>query len=286
MIYNCSFRVDYVREMRRGLSYTLSYQRVNKTPGGNLLFDYKATGDEEVQYLSEIKLSDVGFSVRYAPNEKFYQGKTYRIPIPNQYPIIQVNFRAGARGLLGSGYDYQMLTAQVSKVFYLAPFGHSDWTLEGGRVFGAVPYPLLEIHRANQTYSYQLQAYNLMNFLEFASDKYVALSIQHYFNGFFFNKVPLLRRLKWREVVSFKGLYGGLDAKNQPTDANGLIRFPVDDQGRTVTHTLEREPYVEASVGVANIFRIFRVDYVRRLTYTDLPGVSKWGIRARFKFDF
>ncbi|MCY7329855.1 MAG: DUF5686 family protein, partial [Saprospiraceae bacterium] len=156
----------------------------------------------------------------------------------------------------------------------------------GGRVLGQVPYPLLEIHRANQTFSYQLQAYNLMNFLEFASDKYVALNIQHNFNGFFFNKVPLLRRLKWREVLSFKALYGGLDEKNKPTDTNGLLRFPVDDKGRTVTQTLESQPYIEASVGIANIFHIFRVDYVRRMTYTDLPGVSKWGIRARFKFDF
>ncbi len=286
MLYNCSARLDYVREMRRGLSYTLSFQRVRKAPGGTILFDYKTLGSETVQYLPEINLSDVGFSLRFAPNEKFYQGKTYRIPIPNKYPIMQVSFRAGAKGLLGSDFDYQTLTAKVNKIFYIAPFGYSDWTLEGGRVFGQVPYPLLEIHRANQTFSYQLQAYNLMNFLEFASDKYVALNIQHNFNGFFFNKVPLLRRLKWREVLSFKGLYGGLDKKNRPTDTNGLLRFPVDDKGRTVTQTLESQPYIEASVGIANIFRIFRVDYVRRMTYTDLPGVSKWGIRARFKFDF
>jgi len=92
--------------------------------------------------------------------------------------------------------------------------------------------------------------------------------------------------LKWREVASFKGLYGGLDQKNQPTDTNGVLRFPVAANGQTVTHTLEKEPYIEASVGIANIFRLFRVDYVRRLTYTELPGVSKWGIRARFKLDF
>jgi len=98
--------------------------------------------------------------------------------------------------------------------------------------------------------------------------------------------VPLLRCLKWREVLSFKGLYGGLDTKNRPSNTNGLLRFPVDNDGRTVTHTLEGKPYIEASVGIANIFKLFRVDYVRRIAYTDLPGISKWGIRARFKLDF
>ncbi len=286
MIYNRSFKLNYVREMRKGLSYTASFQQLRKLPGGILQFDYRRAGDEDVHYLPEINVTEMGFSVRYAVNEKFYQGKTYRIPILSKYPIFQLHVRAGKKGLLGGEYDYQQVSAQVSKIFYIAPLGYSDWSLEAGRVFGKVPYPLLVIHRANQTYSYQLQAYNLMNFLEFASDKFVALNIQHNFGGFFFNKIPVIRRLKWREVASFKGLYGGLDQRNQPSLTNGVLRFPVDANGQTVTHTLEKQPYIEASVGIANIFRLFRVDYVRRLTYTDLPGVSKWGIRARFKLDF
>jgi len=286
MIYNRALHVEYVRELRRGLSYTLMARQVKKTPGGALMFDYQIPGVDGPQYQAEIATATLGFSIRYAPNEKFYQGKTYRIPIMNKYPVFQVNFQAGVKDVLGGEYNYQTLMAKVTKTFYIAPLGISDWSLEAGRVFGTVPYPLLEIHRANQTYSYQLQAYNLMNFLEFASDQYVALNIQHNFGGFFFNKIPLLKRLKWREVASFKGLYGGLDDKNRPTNSNGLLRFPVDEQGRTVTNTLENQPYAEASVGIANIFKLFRVDYVRRLTYTDLPGVSKWGIRARFKLDF
>lgn len=286
MIYNRAFVMEYVRELQRGLSYTLAFRQVQKSPGGALLFDYQQPGVDGTQYQAEIATATLGFTIRYAPNEKFYQGKTYRIPIMNKYPIFQLGFQAGVKDVLGGEYNYQTLMARVTKTFYIAPLGISEWTLEGGRVFGTVPYPLLEIHRANQTYSYQLQAYNLMNFLEFASDKYLALNIQHNFGGFFFNKIPLLRRLKWREVLSFKGLYGGLDDKNRPSNSNGLLKFPIDDQGRTVTNTLENRPYIEASVGIANIFKLFRVDYVRRLTYTDLPGVSKWGIRARFKLDF
>lgn len=286
MLYNRALQMEYLRELRRGVSYTMTFRQVQKTPAGTLLFDYQKIGVEGSLYLPQVATTTVGFSIRYAPNEKFYQGKTYRIPIMNKYPVFQVNFQAGMKDILGGEYNYQTLVAKVSKTFYIAPLGISEWALEAGRVFGTVPYPLLEIHRANQSYSYQLQAYNLMNFLEFASDKYAALSIQHNFGGFFFNKVPWLRRLKWREVASFKGLYGGLDKRNQPSSANSLLHFPVDENGRTVTNTLENKPYMEASVGIANIFKLFRVDYVRRLTYTDLPGVSKWGIRARFKLDF
>jgi Family of unknown function (DUF5686)/CarboxypepD_reg-like domain len=285
MIYNKSFRVAYDRELMRGLSYSLSFSRVIKAPGGALLFDYQLN-DTGVEYKKQIITSSAGLSIRYAPNEKFYQGKTYRIPIQNKYPIMQLNFQAATKGLLSSEYNYQVLSCEVYKLFYLAPLGYATAILEGGRVFGTVPYPLLTIHRANQTFSYQLPAYNLMNFLEFASDKYVSLNIQQHFGGFFFNKVPLLRRLKWREVASFKGLYGGVDAKNRPSDTNGLLRFPVDNEGRTLTNTLENKPYIEVSAGIENIFKIFRVDYVRRMTYTHLPNVSKWGIRARFKIDF
>lgn len=286
MLYNRAFQLEYLRELRRGLSYSMTFRQVQKTPAGTLLFDYQKVGVEGPLYLDQVATTTLGFSIRYAPNEKFYQGKTYRIPIMNKYPVFQVNFQAGVKDILGGDYNYQTLVAKVTKTFYIAPLGISEWAFEAGRVFGTVPYPLLEIHRANQSFSYQLQAYNLMNFLEFASDKYVALNVQHNFGGFFFNKIPLFRRLKWREVASFKGLYGGLDKRNQPSTANSLLRFPVDEYGRTVTNTLENKPYMEASVGIANIFKLFRVDYVRRLTYTDLPGVSKWGIRARFKLDF
>lgn len=286
MTYNQAFNVDYVRETERGLSYTLSARRVSQTPGGVLLYDYRTSSDGPIQYLDQIVSTELGGSIRYAPNQKFYQGKTYRIPIDTKYPTFQLGLRAGFKNLLNGSYNYQILTAKITKIFYIAPFGISDWTLEAGRVLGTVPYPILKVHAANQTYSYQLNAYNLMNFLEFASDKWVGLSIQHNFNGLLFNKVPLLRRLKWREVASFKGLYGGLDQKNRPSDTNGLLRFPVDDNGKTLTHTLENKPYIEASVGIANILKLFRVDYVRRFTYTDLPNAPKWGIRARFKIEF
>ena len=158
--------------------------------------------------------------------------------------------------------------------------------VEGGRTFGTLPFPLLKIHRANQTYAYQLESYNLMNFMEFVSDKYASVNMTHSFGGFFFNRIPLLRQLKWREMVSFKALWGGLDEKNRPNTDNGLLHFPTDPNGAPLTYTLEKEPYMEASVGIGNIFKVLRIDYVRRINYLDHPNVAKWGIRARFKLEF
>jgi hypothetical protein len=118
------------------------------------------------------------------------------------------------------------------------------------------------------------------------SDKYASINYQHNFQGVFFGRLPLINKLKWREVVTFKGLWGSLDDQNQPDNNNELLRFPVDENGQVLTNTLERKPYIETSVGISNIFKVLRVDYVRRLNYTDLPNVSKWGIRARVKFEF
>jgi hypothetical protein len=163
--------------------------------------------------------------------------------------------------------------------------GYTDITFEAGKIFGKVPYPLLYAHRANQTYSYQKQSYNLMNFLEFVSDRYVSLNADYCFNGFIFNKIPLIKKLKLREWVTFKVLYGGLLASNDPDFNVDLFKFPVDSYGVPLTFTLEKKPYIEASIGVANIFNLLRVDLIKRFTYLDNPNVSELGVRIILKLD-
>ena len=125
-----------------------------------------------------------------------------------------------------------------------------------------------------------------MNFLEFVSDQYTSLNIDHCFNGFFFNKIPLFKRLKLREVVSLKLLYGGLSSINDPSKQSDLFKFPLDNLGKPITYTFDNGPYVEGSIGISNILRYFRVDLIKRFTYLGNPGVSSWGIRMKGKFDF
>jgi hypothetical protein len=284
MIYKRVFGAEYLKETASGFSYAFTFKSQRQLPAGALLFQYGSA--ERPDYLPEINTTEFTTHLRYAPNEKFYQGATYRTPILSRFPVFNLYYTYGGKNLLGGAYDFHSVQIKASKVFFMAPLGWSQVVAEAGRTFGTVPFPLLVAHRANQTYAYQLESYNLMNFLEFVSDKYASVNINHTFGGFFFNRVPLLRRLKWREMVSFKGLWGGLDDANRPTADNGLLHFPTNADGTPLTYALDKRPYMEASVGVGNIFKILRVDYVRRLSYLDHPNVTKWGIRARVKVEF
>ena len=128
-----------------------------------------------------------------------------------------------------------------------------------------------------------------MNFLEFVSDNYIALNSDFYFNGFFFNKIPLLKKLKLREVASFKILYGGVRDENNPNINKGLFNYPKDNISGVPVQTiysLSNVPYIEGSVGIANIFKIVRIDLVKRFTYLDHPNISTWGIRTRIRAEF
>jgi hypothetical protein len=124
-----------------------------------------------------------------------------------------------------------------------------------------------------------------MNFLEFVSDQYVALNVNHSFNGFIFNKIPLLKKLKLRELVTFKILYGSLSDRNNPDYQNDLFKFPTDANGVPLTYTLDRKPYIEAGIGLSNILNLIRIDVIKRFTYVGNPNVSSIGIRIKFMLD-
>ncbi len=284
MIYNRVFGVEYLKELASHFSYAFTAKTTRQMPAGALRFEYGSP--EHPSFDPELQTAEFGVHLRFAPNERFYQGGNYRTPILNRHPVFNLWYNLGVRGILGSEYQYHSLQAKVEKLFYVAPMGRTTVVLEGGRIFGTLPYPLLKAHRANQSFAYQLESYNLMNFMEFISDKYASVNVTQNFWGFFFNRIPLLNRLKLREMVSFKGLWGGLDNANRPTEDNGLLLFPTNPDGTPLSYALGNKPYMEASVGVSNIFKILRVDYVRRLSYLDHPNVAKWGIRVRFKVEF
>jgi hypothetical protein len=280
---NKTIKTEFLDEFQTHFSYLLGYSFTRQTSAGNLYFK---TSDsiQLTNNIPYINISEVYLNLRYAPNEKFYQGKLYRAPFPGKYPVIQLKIAGGFKSIYND-YNYLRLQLGISRRYYLSVLGYSDVAVEAGKIFGQVSYPLLFIHNANQTYSYQANSYNLMNFLEFVSDQYVSLNVDHCFNGFFFNKVPLLKKLKLREVVSLKVLYGSLTKNSNPDYQNNLFKFPVDANGTPLTYSLGQKPYIEASVGVSNIFKIFRVDLIKRITYQNYPNVSSLGLRIQFRFD-
>ena len=282
-LYNSNFKIDYVHEFDNHLSYSLGFKNWKQEPAGSIIYTKVENG--ATVNIDKLITSEFSGELRWAPHEQFYQGKVYRIPIINKYPIFTFRFIAGVKGFWNSGYNYQNISARMEKRAYMSQLGYSDLVVEGGYIFGKLPYPLMTIHHANQTYAYQLNSYNLMNFQEFVSDHFIALNIDHHFNGLFFNRVPLLRKLKLREVVSMKMLYGGVRNENKPSNDPSLIKYPVFE-GVPTTYSLEKKPYIEGSVGVTNIFKLIRVDLVKRFNYLENPYVATWGVRVRFKFDF
>ncbi|PSR52180.1 hypothetical protein AHMF7605_00920 [Adhaeribacter arboris] len=285
-LYNKTFNLEYLQEFENHFSYRLGLKRWQQSPAGSLAFERITTSENQSALLSHLTTSELSAELRWAPNEKFFQGKIYRTSFVGRYPVFTLRGIAGVKGLFDGEYNYQQLTLNVFKRFSLSQLGYTDVVTEGGYLFGQVPYPLLSIHRANQTYSYQFQSYNLMNFLEFASDRYASMMLDHCFNGFIFNKIPLIKKTKFREYATLKVLYGGLRPENNPAENNQLLKFPVDASGVTTTYSLEDKPYVEGSLGIGNIFKFFRIDLVKRFSYLDHPDTSELGIRGQFKFDF
>jgi hypothetical protein len=282
LLINRTLRAEFLDEFQNHFSFLTGYSFSRQSPLGTIHFipfNY-STADGEIGH---INVSELYLNLRYAPDESFYQGRMYRFPFPGRKPVVQLKIAVG-RASLQDDLNYARLQFSISQRFYTSVIGYTDISLEAGQIFGKLPFQLLFIHTANQTYSYQRNSYNLMNFMEFVSDRYASLNIDHSFNGFFLNKIPLISKLKLREIVTLKVIAGDLSTRNNPHTPD-LFRFPEDASGNLLTYGLNRKPYVEAGIGVSNIFRIFRVDFVKRFTYLDNPYVTKTGFLFQFKFD-
>ena len=275
MLYYQLFELQHYLKWGNGFSTTVTLTHRNETPGGNWQFQ---SADFPWDHLTT---SEASIKLRFAPNERYYQGMSHRSMIITKYPVLSLTYTRGFKNVWHSQYSYSTLQASLFKRVYLGFFGYIDSELEAGKVFGrGIPYPLLYLHRANQTYSYQTYSYNMMNFLEFVSDQYAAYFGEYHLNGFLFNQIPLIKHLKFRGIVTFKALYGGLSDPNNPEVTPGLMLFPTDKNGHPTTFSLNHTPYMEVGFGIENIFKALRVDFVKRLTYLNNPNVSQYGVRV------
>lgn len=275
-LYNRIVRLDYVKDFPDHFSFDLGFKHWQQDPAGLLFYE---TANNPGKQINQLTTSEFDLLLRYAPNEKFLQGTIHRFTIPSKYPIFTLNINSGNKGLLNGEYNYLNLSANIYKRFYLSQLGYTDFTLLGGTVLGQVPFPLLSIIPANQTYLYDKNAYNMMNFLEFVADHYAGLNITHYFGGFFLNKIPLIESFKLREILSFKIIYGGLRDENNPSLHPDLYKFPTFANGAPATYALGNTPYIEAGAGVSNIFKVLRLDVIHRFNYLDHQGITPWGLR-------
>ncbi len=204
--------------------------------------------------LNRVKISELKFNTHFALREKYVLGAFDRYSLSSMFPIINLRTSFGIKGTFGSAYEYQKVYLSIKDKIFINPLGYSVYHAGFGKIWGTVPFPVLEVHNGNETFFYDPLAFNLMNFLEYASDEWVQGVITHHFNGLFLNKIPLMRRLQWRELIWVKGVAGSLRPENQTT-----LEFPT-------ALTALPKPYFESGVGVENIFKLLRVDFMYRLT--------------------
>ena len=208
--------------------------------------------------------------MRISHDEKVFRSTFSRRFIESKYPVITLSLSAGMPRWMSGAYEYCRLEGGIHYRHKLPPIGYSDILLQGGKIFGKIPYPLLKLHEGNATYFYDPYAFSCMNYYEFASDAWVGLFYEHHFNGWILGRIPLIKALKWREVFVCKGVWGTLSACNngsQP-DTEACLRFPA---GMSSVD----KPYVEMGFGIENIFRLFRVDCTWRLTHRQTPPEQK-----------
>ena len=289
-----SFEINYFYDFLNDFSIKLSAISQNHRPLGSLQFNYSSSEfPNGLATVYDLDITNLQAHFRWAPNQKFVQGKNFRHPIYTRAPIFNFYYLKGLKGVLSGDYNYHKFEMDIFKRLFLPPFGYTDVILEGGKVWGTgVPYYLLLLPRANQTFTAQHRNFNMMNYMEFSNDFYLAWNFQHFFKGYILNKVPLLKRLKLREVVSFKGIWGQLSDQNNPDVNPEFIQFLKDDNGLVQTTSLAAKPYMEASVGIGNIFKFARIDFIKRFTYLDNPyvpelfGVRGLGVRFVGGFEF
>lgn len=277
MTYLRHSRLEYLMERAGGFSLKVGFSHQIQEATHWLPFE-NGYGDVFKNYQE----ATFDITLRYAPGEKFYQSKTNRYPINLDAPVFVLSHTYGPKGFLGSKYTINKTEFSVQKRFWFSAFGYTDIILKAGKVWSEVSYPDLLLPNANLSYTIQPESYSMMNAMEFANDQYLSWDMTYWANGALFNRIPLIKYMKLREVISFRGLYGSLKEKNNPEFNNNLFRFPLDAQ----CQPMDKIPYMEFGVGIDNIFTILRLDYVWRLTYRDKPGVDLSGLRIQLHFTF
>ena len=259
-------RGEYEHEYFNGFSNTIGARYLKITPSVYIPFR-----NESLDYdYKQLESYEISYNLHFCYNEKFVSGEFTRVSMgSNGFPSLDLELTAGTWDNHGSYKNYYRAIGMISQKVSFGPLGKMRYIIEGGKVFGHVPFPLLKLHEGNETYAFDKYAFNMMNLYEFASDTYMSVTAEHHFNGFFFNRLPLLRKLKWREVLYGKGLVGDISDKN--CRQNAIMDFPS-------TLGDVNKPYFEAGVGIENIFRFFRVDGVWRLSHHDNPDAKKFAL--------
>ncbi len=295
MFYNRQ-QLSFEREEEWGMKTALSLKTEENEAAGALFFEklsypvppiiYPGTNISKLLHNGKLRTTELRFEMEIAPGRTYINTKQRRYPINLDAPVFSLSHAMGLNGFLGGQYAYNFSEAGLYKRFWMRSWGKIDVQLNAGAQWNKVPYPLLIMPAANLSFIVQNGTFNLINNMEFLNDRYASADISWDMNGKIFNRIPLLKKLKWREYVGFKCLWGQLTDKNNPFleqnagDAT-LMYFPEG------SHVMDpKRPYMELVLGVHNIFKILHVEYVRRLNYNELSTAHKHGVRLMVRMTF
>ena len=273
-------KINFKWETDYGLATSFELRTESNRPTGKLVYE-KMDGT----LVDKLRVSEVSLGFNYRPGQSYVNSKQQRMAVNLDAPEFNITHTMGIKHFLGGEFNTNLTEISIYKRFWLGSWGHIDTRVQGGAQWNKVPFQFLITPPVNTSYFEHQGTFNLMKGLEFLNDRYAQFNLAWDLEGKIFNRIPLIKKLKWREYVAFKGMWGHLTDKNNPylpQNANDteLYKFPVD------TRVMTRDPYMEFVVGVHNIFKFLEVDYVRRLTYTHAPGISKNGIRFGFNLVF
>ncbi len=278
-------RFELYKQYYSGFAHALTLQHrtfdpFDPLPSAGIFMD--ENGREREQVIS----SEVGARLRYAYKEEYLEGQYLRTSLGSKWPIVEVRGSVGLKDVLNSGYEYQKASVTISDNVKIPPLGSIYYNLFAGKTFskGALPYPLLDIAPGNEFHYYLRNAFNMMTRYEFISDQYAGFNFEHSIGGGIFNYIPYLKKAKLRQFWTAKGIIGSLNDENTALNITSQQK-----PGGYPFRTLEKHPYVEVGTGVENIFQLFRLDFVWRVTPKPLPGEDQskyFGIFGSVRFHF
>lgn len=273
-------KLAFTYETDWGFRFNTSLRFQSNRTVGNLHY-YHLDGTE----VKKIRMTDLNVGINYNPGVTYVNTKQQRLPINLDSPEIGLSHTMGFKGFMGGQYHSNITKLSIYKRQWLGSWGYLDFHAIGQAQWNKVPFPMLILPPINLSYFEQETTISLMKDWEFLNDRQVFWALSWDMNGKLLNRIPLIKKLKWREWFAIKGVWGHLTDKNNPylekNQGDGrLFKFPKN------SHVMNDTPYWECVAGVHNIFKFFSVEYVRRLTYLNNNNIDKWGIRFGFMMSF
>jgi hypothetical protein len=267
---NLSIEIEPVKNLI--FESSISYKTL-ESASSKFSLDY-FTDDTHTSTKSLVKQAEIGIQIEFTPNKKTSGYGVERSIVDSPYSRIFVNYSQGFKGLFNSDFDYSKLQIYYKQPILIGPLGRTNLTMELGQTFGKVPLGLMSVIPGNQTLFMIKNTFSNLNFYEFISDRYATLQWEHDFQGRLLSRIPIMRKLNWREIIGVKTVYGEISNENKQLNATGLI------------YKAPTNPYWEYSVGIGNIFKVLRIDASFRGNYRDIPETNNFTIKAQIGFYF